>query len=314
MMDGSRLYLFLKGWIYSGGDKRALRRGATTVTVDKYLPEMKGSIFCPECCVGVFRYPETGSHDRSGRKAYFSHARKDSPECGLRAKKTLVRRFESRELASQSIEDGSLVVVKEFVKEKPELVSGKGLSQCEGGVMEAPDGGLVEVPIGKRKGESFNLPSKLTTVRAICWGFDNNLYRYFYLPGEKRAVRLLDLLIDIKGLRGVDGERKLYFGKIKSSEKHTYTRVTMLEYTGDKDFNDFCFKAEDSESREHGVGDDSVGKTLVMYGVITKRGGTGLCIKDVGWGEYAVLPSKYDHLLESFRQVPSGGLKRRVVR
>lgn len=70
----------------------------------------------------------------------------------------------------------------------------------------------------------------------------------------------------------------------------------MLEYRRNNECHDFCLKATDEDSQEHGIDNDSKGKIVLMYGKITVSG-LGLCIEHLGWGEFAVLPQKYVHLL-----------------
>jgi hypothetical protein len=116
---------------------------------------MKGHIFCPECCVGLFRSPEDKEYNSLGKKAFYSHSRSHTPECSLRVKKAEEKKFENEELAKKAI---------------------------------------------------------------------------------------------------------------------------------------------DENSQEHGIDDESPGKIVIIFGKITESG-IGLCIERFGWGEFAVLPDKYTHLL-----------------
>ncbi|WP_217351311.1 hypothetical protein [Azoarcus sp. DN11] len=59
---------------------------------------------------------------------------------------------------------------------------------------------------------------------------------------------------------------------------------------------DFCFKEVDAEAQEKGIRDDTKDRILIMYGTITGSG-IGLAIEKLGWGEYALLPEKYNKLL-----------------
>ncbi|VAW56386.1 hypothetical protein MNBD_GAMMA07-2730, partial [hydrothermal vent metagenome] len=49
-------------------------------------------------------------------------------------------------------------------------------------------------------------------------------------------------------------------------------------------------------SQEKGINDDSKGRIVIIYGKVTVSG-IGLCIENIGWGEFALLPEKYNHFL-----------------
>jgi hypothetical protein len=292
--------LYLDGWNYEVGDKKKLRKNSQEVITTDYTSEMKGNIFCPECCVELFRSPEDKDFDARGRKAFFAHTRKHYPDCGLRVKKAEGKRFENEELAKKAIEDEELVIVNGFMKDKPILPKNKDSQEYQGNPIEDQNGNITKVPIGRHNGESFNLPSKITTIRGLCRNFNKNVHKYFHFPNSRNAVLLQELLIDIKMVKKVDNVPKLYFGKIKQSWNCGRTsqniRQTMIEYSRNNEYVDFCLKATDSSSQEHGIDDDSEGKVIIIYGVVSISG-IGLCIENVGWGEFAVLPEKYESLL-----------------
>lgn len=291
--------LYLDGWNYESDDKKRLKKDAKEVTVTEYTPDMKGYIFCPECSVGLFRSPEEKDYDTNGRKAFFAHSRKHQTNCSLRVKKAEGKRYESEELARKAIEDEELVVIKGFMKKKPEAPQIDNPKHYQGDPVEDINGELANTPIGRHNGESFNLPSRITTVRGICRNFHKNLYKYFHLPGRKNAVQLRDLLVDVKSVKQVDDVPKFYYATIIQSWNCGKTpqniRQTMFDYPKGE-YIDFCLKATDAISQEHGIDDDSKGKVVIMFGIVTKSG-IGLCIEHVGWGEFAVLPQKYVNLL-----------------
>jgi hypothetical protein len=59
---------------------------------------------------------------------------------------------------------------------------------------------------------------------------------------------------------------------------------------------DFYLKDIDGAQAEKGISDNSIGRVVLMWGAITENG-IGLCIARPGWGEYALLPAKYNQLL-----------------
>ena len=71
--------------------------------------------------------------------------------------------------------------------------------------------------------------------------------------------------------------------------------MTRLEFESEE-FADFSLKVSDELQREKGIDDNAVGRVVLVYGNVTTNG-IGLCIGGVGWGEFALLPSKYERLL-----------------
>lgn len=302
MEDSNRIKfaLHLEGWDYRTGDKKYLRKHATNVTTTEYTPNMKGCIFCPECCVGLFRSPENKDLDSAGRKAFYAHSRKNAPYCSLRVKKAEGKKFENEEQAKQAIENEELVIVKGFMKEKPLPLNTNGPIEYQGSLIEDQDGGISEVAIGRHNGEKFKLPSLVTTIRGLCRNFDKNLYRYFFFPHQDNPRILKDLLVNVNTVTATCDDPKIYFGRVTRSWNCGRTpkniRQTMLDYKRNSECVDFCLKAIDEDSQEHGINNDSEGKIVLMYGKVTVSG-IGLCIEHLGWGEFAVLPQKYAHFL-----------------
>tara|TARA_R110001583_G_scaffold71007_1_gene200374 strand:+ start:4209 stop:5177 length:969 start_codon:yes stop_codon:yes gene_type:complete len=291
--------LYLNNWDFERSDKKTLKNDAVGVTTTEYTPDMKDHIFCPECSVNLFRSPEETDYDSNGRKAFFAHSRKYQPYCSLRVKRAKGKRYDSEELAKKAIDDEELIVVKGFMKDKPIPLDNDNPREYQAGPVEDKDGDLADVPIGRHNGESFSLPSRITTVRGLCRNFNKNIYKYFHLPGRRNAIQLKDLLVDVRSVKGVDDEPKLYYAKVSRSWNCGPTpqniRQTMFDFPRGE-YVDFCLKARDGASVEHGIDDHSNGKIVIMFGIVTESG-IGLSIENVGWGEFAVLPTKYAELL-----------------
>jgi hypothetical protein len=208
--------LYLKAWDFKNGDKYYLRKTAQKIPPTEYISEMKGHLFCPECTAPLFRSPEEKDYSTNGRKAFYAHNRGVNSDCSLRVKQAEGKRYENEEEARKAVEDGELVVVQSFMRDKP------------------------------------------------------------ISP-------------------------KLYFGRITSSVNKGNTskniRQTFLRYPGGNGYKDFCLKATDESSREHGIDDESKARIAIVYGIVTKSG-IGLCISNLGWGEIGLLPRKYESLLD----------------
>lgn len=298
-MNRIKFALYLKNWDYSTGNKKLLLDKAEKVLLSEYTPEIKGEIFCPECCVPLFRSPEKRDLTSNGRKAFYAHTSKHSPECSLRTKKSEGKKYESEEQARQAITDERLAIINSFMKEKP-LISNSNSSEYQDNESDDQHTGLLEVSIGRHNGETFKLPSKVITVRGLCRNFDKNLNRDYLFPNQTTVFTLQDLLINVANVKEKCDIPKLYFGKIvhskMGSQNPKHLRLTKLQYERNEDWVDFYLKAINENCLLHGINENSKGKVILMYGKITKSG-VGLCLENIGWGELAVLPSKYENLL-----------------
>lgn len=289
---------YMKGWAHEGGDQALLKSRGAKIAPSEFTPDMGSDVFCPSCCTNLNRVPKDKDHFSNGREAYFAHlSRFSDVKCDLRSTKPEGKRYDSYEEAQKAIDDENLVIINGFAKDRPE-----GNLPPSGEYDETPiedvKGLLADVPISRHSGESFKLPSNITTVRGLCWGFYENLYRYYHLPGNSYANRLVDLLHDVRLVTVEEEEPKLYFGIIKSSRNagRTSQNIRMTWLSCNPEVKDFCFKAIDADAQEKGIHDDTKDRILIMYGRVTESG-IGLAIEKLGWGEYALLPEKYNHLL-----------------
>ena len=265
---------------------------------------MDGTLYCPACFTNLNRVPKEKEHFKNGRDAYFSHMTKfEDTKCDLKSIKPEGKKFNNWEEAKQAIDNDNLVIISGFLKLKPETKEGKPAIYDETPV-EDINGTEAEVAISRHNGESFSLPSKITTVAGLCRNFDENLYKYFHLPGRKNASRLVDLLKNVKSISEENAKPRFYYGRITSTthlgnyKRPTNIRMTYLDNNMEEDgVAHFTIKLTDEQQKSHGIGDHSVGRIVLMYGVITING-MGLCFESLEWGEFSLLPDKYVHLLE----------------
>jgi hypothetical protein len=290
----------LENWNYENGDRSNLKSNAKKIIPSEYTSEMDGTLFCPACFTNLNRIPKEKDHFTNGREAYFAHVRKyKDVKCDLKSIKPEGKRYENWEEAKKAIDDENLVIISSFLKEKPEPKEDKPAIYDETPV-EDIDGPTTEVAIGRHNGESFSLPSKIKTVAGLCRNFDENIYKYFYLPGKNNAVRLIDLLKDVKNISEENDKPRFYYGRIISTKhlgehkRPTNIRMTFLHTDV---VGDFCLKSQDKDQKSHGITDDSVGRILIVYGTV-QINGSGLCFQGLGWGEFSLLPEKYNHLLD----------------
>lgn len=301
MSEGNRrikFSFFLPGWEYGKASKELLKDKSEKITPSEYRSEMDGSIFCPICCTNLNRIPKDKDHFSNGRGAHFAHIKKFSYiECDLRSKKPEGKRYDTFEEAQKAIDDENLVIVSGFIKDRPPLSENLENEYNETPV-EDMKGPASDIPISRHNGESFKLPSRIKTVLGICRKFDENIYKYYYLPENQYAIRLVDLLRDVRNVIEQDNIPKLYYGKIKRSFNagKTPNNIRMTELQCNPKIKDFYFKNADRTSQEKGINDLTSERILIIYGTVTESG-IGLCIENVGWGEFALLPEKYNALL-----------------
>ena len=291
--------LYFKNWLYNIENKNVLKQCAIKVLPSEYNQEMDGSIFCPICCTNLNRVPKRKEYFSNGRDAYFSHIAKFKDiKCDLKSKKPEGKRYKFFEEAKKAIDDENLVIINGFIKKEPELPKDNNKSEYDETPVEDINGDISDVPIARHNGKSFKLPSKITTVAGICRNFEENRDKYYYFPDQKNAIRLLDTLNNIENVENEDNIPRLYYGIIKRSFNAGYkpTNIRMTELKCHKNIRDFFLKDIDRVSTKKGITDNSHGRIVVIYGRVTKNG-IGLGIENLRWGEYALLPEKYNSLL-----------------
>lgn len=291
--------LHLAGWTYEEGREAILLANGKKVPPAEYEKSMQGHIFCPTCKTNVSRVPHEKEYFSNARDAHYRHLPKyDYVPCVHRTKKPEGKRYDSYEEARKAVEAENLVVVEDFLQEKPELPAGKA-GEYDDTAVENPDGQLSQVPISRHDGETFALPSRVKTVRGICRKFDENLKKYFVFPGMTYSVRLDGLLHNIEDVTETDDSPKLYFGVILRSftlGQRRDSSVRMTRIRCNEAVVDFTLKTKEGISVEHGLGDHSEGRIVLAYGRVEENG-VGLCIQNVGWGGFDLLPRKYEHYL-----------------
>ena len=313
---------FLEGWSPENGSGSVLKEKATRVTPSDYSEEMDGSIFCPVCFTNLNRVPKEKDHFSNGRDAFFAHIKtyKDI-KCDLRSTKPEGKRYETQREAQKVIDDQNLVIVSGFMEEEP-IEPQNNNKEYDETPVEDEVGLLSDVPISRHTGESSNLPSIITTVAGICRSFDDNLYKYYCFPGQTFAIQLVDYLRSIETVKEEDDIPRLYYGVIINSFNAGFNpkpkNIRMTKLSCHINVHDFYLKATDRVSVQKGITDDSKGRIVLMYGKVSKSG-KGLCLERLKWGEFALLPEKYNALLlqafnnrkqcDSFSVSPSASLQ-----
>lgn len=286
-------------WDTKKDSRSDLLANGTKILTTEYSEAMHGFIYCPGCFTGLTRTPKDKLLFTNGRKACFAHLPSNrSVLCDLRSTKPEGKHYETEEDARRAIADEQLVVIHSFMEERPEAPDGVG--EYDQTPVEDNAGPLSDVPIGRHRGSTFSLPTRMATVASMCRRFDENLYRYYFFPGSNSALRLDAALLAIETVTEPNDRPALYYGEILRSvnagltPKPTNLRMTKLRCS--PQVKDFYMKVVDRLQTEKGISDLSVGRYVLFWGRITESG-IGLCVEKLKWGEFALLPEKYTPLL-----------------
>jgi len=294
----NRHALYLSGW-QEGGDEEVLKSKAEIIyPLANYMPKMKGHLFCPMCKMRVMRKPQLKDKTSKGVDSHFAHFSRGASKlnCDWRSTKIEGKKYASVEEAHRAVENGGLIIIAGFQKNKPEGVE-KTYGNTKQAVMDGMPGPDAQLAITRKIGEVVTLPSIMTSVLSLCRNFKENLTRHIVLPGESEAYPLIDLLHDAMEVVEADGKPRLYYAKIlnfwpKVPGNSTSQRSVMLKESYNLDF-ELCDTWQNLQDKS--INESAKGRVVLAYGVATGYG--KLRIEQPGWGEYALLPEEYTELL-----------------
>ncbi|MCK4155439.1 hypothetical protein HFK88_24910 [Ralstonia pseudosolanacearum] len=257
-------------------------------------------IFCPECCTNLSRSPKDKAKFSNGRSCCFVHRPTfRDVECSLRTPSADGKRYLTEEDATHAIESDQLAIINAFMQDRPEK-AGAALDPYDQSAVEDIEGPLSSVPIARHRGENFELPSRITTVAGLCRRFDKNLYKFFVLPNSNVAKKLANSLVDIATIEEECDVPRLYYGEIirsyNAGQNPKPTNIRMTELRSHPNVKDFYLKIAASKQEEKGIDNESVGRIVLFWGKIVGSG-IGLAANGQSWGEFALLPEKYEKLL-----------------
>ena len=288
-------------WNPKTGNSNDLQARANKIISTEYESHMDGKIFCPSCFTNLNRVPKEKELFSNQRESFFAHQKKwRHIKCDLRTNKPKGKRYDSWEDARRAIENKELIIISDFIKSEPEVERNLPDSEYVETLVEDIEGPPATAPLARHIGRELELPSIITSVMGVCRKFDEHLLKYYQLPGRRYPMRLVDLLKDVREVDGIDDDQKLYYGIIKSSQNMGKTpanvRMTWLECG--RHIKDLCIKTIDRTATRKGIaeGKGSQGRIIIVYGKIVGSG-IGLAIDQPCWGEYALLPEKYNGYL-----------------
>lgn len=291
----------LRDWEYGIGSVSHLKEKANPITPEEYLPAMKGAIFCPECYTPLSRAPSEAELFTNRRTAHFRHQPLyKEVKCSLRVARAVGLNYRSEEEAMQAVQREDLVLVSGWMDAPPELVKGdldesSNFSQTQ---IEDPNGPPTEMPLGRHTGKKVFLPTRISSVLALCRNFDKNLFRAFYFPSSQYAMYLNDILLDISVINTPLADREnLFFGKIVGYRRLEFRNIIYVRTSCMAEVKIYTYPSYDERKR---ICLESIGKTILFYSKLENEGGETVlrCFMNK-WGQYSLLPEQYEKFLPS---------------
>lgn len=287
----------LRGWSYNIDSINTLRNKAEPITPEEYDKNMKGNLFCPTCSTPLLRVPEDTDVFSNSRRAHFRHksAYRDIP-CALRTVQAQGLRYKNEETAKKAIEDENLVVVSDWMEIPPSQTGDiTQVGKYNQTAIEDENGPETEVAIGRHIGQTYSLPSKITSVTALCRDFDKNLLRGYHFPGNQYALLLRDQLFNIEHVdqSSTKGEA-IFFGRV--TEYRTLDARNII-YVRNRYFRHMKMYTWPEFDERKNISSESVGRVVVFVAQL-EWGAESVprCFMN-SWGKYSLLPEKYEKLL-----------------
>lgn len=290
---------FLANWTYLKDSKDLLLDKGEKITPEEYRSEMKGAIFCPECSTPLSRTPEENDILSNSRTAHFKHKKTYRHiYCSLRVSKSSGLQYHSEEEVRRAVQNKDLVLIGGWAENPPDIHDGDDLNDLEfrQTQIEDPDGPPTEVPLARHTGKKVLLPTKISSVLAICRNFDKNIHRAFFFPDSQYALHLRSVLFDVARLEddSLPARGNLYFGRIVKYSQLSSRNIIYLKVENFPELKIYTWPKFDDRKRIHS---SSIGRVLLFYGIVTEKGeGVPRCMTQ-SWGQYSLLPSQYEKYL-----------------
>ncbi|EOV0971318.1 hypothetical protein ACOGYM_002364 [Edwardsiella piscicida] len=278
----------------------------------EYREEMKDHLFCPQCYELLIRVPSEPKKIimAGGREALFRHLPdQNAPFCLLRSGATIGKRYSNEEEAKKAVDNNEVIIISGFMQERPENTqrddSNSEPSPTETN-FESKDGTPVDIPISRHKGETFKLPSKITSVQALCTNFIENYYKEIFIAdgiGHAQCHIFCDALKSINEINDEVEKPGFYFGEIKSIDKHNHHSTLWLKLKEPRNYADFRVRVRNDVALARGISDDKAKNHIVIFYASIPSVGTGYWTDVLKWGEIGLLPEKYkDFLLSNYNK------------
>lgn len=275
----------------------------------EYTSEMRGHLHCPSCYESLIRVPKDPSisvmaHNREALFRHLPDTDHTAPQCLLRSGIMVGKKYNSEAEALQAIEDEDIIIISGFMQERANNnardPAGGEDEQVETDY-ESEDGPAMDVPISRHEGQTFNVPSKITSVMSLCSNFRRNFYRdiHILVDGEVKHYVLSECLTDAADIAEENDTPNFYFGEIVSFRRFDHTSHVFLRHPRLAGNVDFRISASNEDLDARGItAANAQRRILVFFGKIESVG-AGYWSQNKKWGEIALLPEKYEDFLRA---------------
>ncbi len=289
---------FLREWKYGVDSIQELIDTAEKITPMEYRREMKGRIFCPECYTPLSRTPTDKDIFTNSRSAHFKHQKTFGVKCALRVARPAGLNYESEEEVRQAVQNENLVIVGGWLENAPENTGDDQNLDAKFNQTKIfdKDGPDTEIPLGRHTGKKFPLPSKISSVLAICRNFDENLKRAFFFPDSQYVMYLSDKLFDANRLQDeLPISSNLYFGKITKYSRLSYRNIIYVESENFPELKLYTWPHNDERKF---ISQLAIGRIILFYvHLIYENEPVTIQSRMNSWGQYSLLPEKYEAFL-----------------
>jgi hypothetical protein len=289
---------FLENWTFPTDSNDSLKENGEKITPEEYRSEMKGSVFCPECSTPLSRAPESAEVFANARTAHFRHkGTYKEVYCSLRVSRATGLQYHSEEEARRAIQNENLVLIGGWAENPPEIRDDDDTDlEFRQTQIVDPNGPMTEMPLGRHTGRTVLLPTKISSVLAICRNFDKNIHRAFYFPDSQYALHLRSILYDVTRLidNEIPARGNLYFGKIVEFSKLSHRNIIYLKVENFTELKIYTYPRFDDRKK---IDSNSLGRVLLFYGILSDEAeGVPRCMTKT-WGQYSLLPIQYEKFL-----------------
>lgn len=289
--------LHSNSWLYGVGSKEQLEAQSTQVLPEDFTAAMKGKVYCPVCTTPLSRTPDLKNITTNAITAHYKHKPSFSHvNCRLKVQKKQGQLYKNEEQAKKAIENEELVIVSSWQLDPP-VISDEDdkLKEYERTPVEDENGPETDVVIGRHNGEEFKLPSKIKNIGALCRNFDKNVHRAYILPESKNLRILRDALNPTSiVVDGFDKLPRLFFAKISNYRRLTYRNIIYVETPNFEEFKLYTYPKFDERKN---IDSTKIGRYILFHSDIGWEGvDTPKSFLDA-WGQYGLLPEKYEKYL-----------------
>lgn len=283
-----------------GEDKAKLIGMAMPIIPEEYTTDMQGDLYCPSCTLYLDRIPSDTDITTSSREAYFRHRRGYSDvECSLRTQTGKGKKYSDEESTKRAIENGDLAIISDWMENPPEEWDETETGEFSDAQIIDEDGEEIEIPKAVHDGENFSVPSKITSVYSLCKNFPLNISKYYYFPNSQSPIMLRDAINSASKTKIEDCDSDyLYYGRIMNVIPLDARNLIKIE---NKEYGSIHLYTMPEHDKKRRISKDSIGKTIMFHSQIipNERGPRAMILK---WGQYALLPSKYDRFMEEIEK------------